>query len=92
MVAAIRGAQADTVRYPEFVKSSTAAGVIGYLGVPDREKGDLLRQERRTAYRGVLGEVGGGSIRGAPIPSEFSFQAEAEHGPQDQRYAAAWML
>jgi uncharacterized protein YbcV (DUF1398 family) len=29
-VAAIRGAQADTVRYPEFVKRSTAAGVIGY--------------------------------------------------------------
>jgi len=30
LVAAIRGAQADTVRYPEFVKRSTAAGVIGY--------------------------------------------------------------
>jgi uncharacterized protein YbcV (DUF1398 family) len=30
VVAAIRGAQADTVRYPEFVKRSTAAGVIGY--------------------------------------------------------------
>jgi uncharacterized protein YbcV (DUF1398 family) len=30
IVAAIRGAQADTVRYPEFVKLSTAAGVIGY--------------------------------------------------------------
>jgi uncharacterized protein YbcV (DUF1398 family) len=30
LVAAIRGAQADTVRYPEFVKLSTAAGVIGY--------------------------------------------------------------
>jgi uncharacterized protein YbcV (DUF1398 family) len=30
LVAAIRGAQADTVRYPEFVKQSTAAGVIGY--------------------------------------------------------------
>lgn len=28
--AAIRGAQADTIRYPEFVKRSTAAGVIGY--------------------------------------------------------------
>ena len=27
---AIRGAQADTVRYPEFVSRSTAAGVIGY--------------------------------------------------------------
>jgi len=30
LLAAIRGAQADTVRYPEFVKRSTAAGVIGY--------------------------------------------------------------
>ena len=30
IVAAIRGAQADTVRYPEFVTLSTAAGVIGY--------------------------------------------------------------
>src|SRR5580692_12154988 len=30
LVTAIRGAQADTVRYPEFVKRSTAAGVIGY--------------------------------------------------------------
>lgn len=30
LVAAIRGAQADTVRYPDFVKRSTAAGVIGY--------------------------------------------------------------
>jgi uncharacterized protein YbcV (DUF1398 family) len=30
LVAAIRAAQADTVRYREFVKSSTAAGVIGY--------------------------------------------------------------
>jgi len=30
VVAAIRGAQADMVRYPEFVKLSTAAGVAGY--------------------------------------------------------------
>jgi len=30
LVAAIRGAQADTVRYPEFVRLATAAGVIGY--------------------------------------------------------------
>ena len=30
LVSAIRGAQADTVRYPEFVNRSTAAGVIGY--------------------------------------------------------------
>jgi uncharacterized protein YbcV (DUF1398 family) len=30
LVTAIRGAQADTVRYPEFVRRSIAAGVIGY--------------------------------------------------------------
>lgn len=30
LVAAIRGAQADTVRYPEFVQRATASGVIGY--------------------------------------------------------------
>jgi uncharacterized protein YbcV (DUF1398 family) len=30
LVAAIRDAQTDTVRYPEFVKRSTSAGVIGY--------------------------------------------------------------
>jgi uncharacterized protein YbcV (DUF1398 family) len=30
IVAAIRGAQADTVRYPEFVKLSRAAGITAY--------------------------------------------------------------
>ena len=30
IVAAIRGVQSDAIRYPEFVKRSTAAGVIGY--------------------------------------------------------------
>jgi hypothetical protein len=30
LVAAIWGAQADTVRYPEFVKRSSAADVIGH--------------------------------------------------------------
>ena len=30
LVAAVRGAQSDTVRYPEFVRLATAAGVIGY--------------------------------------------------------------
>jgi uncharacterized protein YbcV (DUF1398 family) len=30
LVAAIRGAQADAIRYPEFLKRSTAAGVVGY--------------------------------------------------------------
>ena len=29
LVAAIRGAQADAIRYPEFVNRSTAAGVVG---------------------------------------------------------------
>jgi uncharacterized protein YbcV (DUF1398 family) len=52
LVEAIRAAQADTVRYPEFVKRATAAGVIGYC-VPGRQKGDLLWPQRRTAHRGV---------------------------------------
>src|ERR1700735_4239417 len=39
LVAAIRGAQADTVRYPEFVERSTAAGVIGYWGFLHCKKG-----------------------------------------------------
>jgi uncharacterized protein YbcV (DUF1398 family) len=30
VIAAIRGAQADTIRYPEFMKRSAAAGVIAY--------------------------------------------------------------
>ena len=30
IVAAIRGAQSDTIRYPEFMKQATAAGVIAY--------------------------------------------------------------
>jgi uncharacterized protein YbcV (DUF1398 family) len=30
LVAAIRGAQTDTIRYPEFMKRSSAAGVIAY--------------------------------------------------------------
>jgi uncharacterized protein YbcV (DUF1398 family) len=30
IVSAIRAAQADAIRYPEFVKRATAAGVIGY--------------------------------------------------------------
>ena len=30
LIVAIRGAQGDTLRYPEFVRLSTAAGVIGY--------------------------------------------------------------
>jgi uncharacterized protein YbcV (DUF1398 family) len=30
VIAAIRGAQADRIRYPEFLKQSTAAGTIAY--------------------------------------------------------------
>jgi uncharacterized protein YbcV (DUF1398 family) len=30
VIAAIRGAQADKIRYPEFIKRSAAAGVIAY--------------------------------------------------------------
>jgi uncharacterized protein YbcV (DUF1398 family) len=30
VVAAIRGAQTDTIRYPEFIRQATQAGVIGY--------------------------------------------------------------
>jgi uncharacterized protein YbcV (DUF1398 family) len=47
LVAAIRGAQADTVRYPEFVKRSTAAGVIGYWA---------FLTGKRVVYLGRKGE------------------------------------
>ncbi|MGA9587202.1 MAG: hypothetical protein WBQ95_17855, partial [Terracidiphilus sp.] len=47
LVAAIRGAQADTVRYPEFVKRSAAAGVIGYWA---------FLTGRRVIYFGRKGE------------------------------------
>ncbi len=30
LITAIRGAQTDTIRYPEFIRRSIAAGVIGY--------------------------------------------------------------
>ncbi|MGD0096513.1 MAG: DUF1398 family protein [Terracidiphilus sp.] len=48
LVAAIRGAQADTVRYPEFVKRSTAAGVIGYWA---------FLTGKRAIYFGRKGEL-----------------------------------
>jgi uncharacterized protein YbcV (DUF1398 family) len=47
LVAAIRGAQADTVRYPEFVQRSTAAGVAGYYA---------FLTGRRAIYYGRKGE------------------------------------
>ena len=48
LLTAIHGAQADTVRYPEFGRNRDehflAPGVIGYSGVPNRRlEGDLLR-------------------------------------------------
>lgn len=47
LVAAIRGAQADTVRYPEFVQRATAAGVVGYWA---------FLTGRRVIYFGRKGE------------------------------------
>ena len=48
LTAAIRGAQADTVRYPEFVKRSTAAGVAGYR---------VFITGKRAIYFGRKGEI-----------------------------------
>jgi len=47
LVTAIRGAQADTVRYPEFVRRATAAGVSGYRA---------FLTGRRVIYVGRKGE------------------------------------
>ena len=47
LVAAIRAAQADTVRFPEFVRRSTAAGVAGYRA---------FLTGRRVVYFGRKGE------------------------------------
>ena len=48
LVAAIRGAQADTVRYPEFVRLATAAGAIGYWA---------FLMGKRVVYFGRKGEI-----------------------------------
>ena len=48
LVAAIRGAQADTVRYPEFVRLATAAGVAGYWA---------FLTGRKVVYFGRKGEM-----------------------------------
>jgi uncharacterized protein YbcV (DUF1398 family) len=48
LVTAIRGAQTDTVRYPEFVKRSTAAGVAGY---------HAFLTGRQVLYLGRKGEI-----------------------------------
>jgi hypothetical protein len=50
LVAAIRGAQADTVRYPEFVKAVDGGGCDRVLGVSGRQEINLLWPEGRTAY------------------------------------------
>ena len=48
IVAAIRGAQEDTIRYPEFVKRSTAAGVIAYWA---------FLTGKKVVYFGRKGEI-----------------------------------
>jgi uncharacterized protein YbcV (DUF1398 family) len=48
LIAAIRGAQADTIRYPEFLKRSTAAGVIAYWS---------FLTGRKVIYFGRKGEL-----------------------------------
>jgi uncharacterized protein YbcV (DUF1398 family) len=48
VVAAIRGAQADTVRYPGFMKRAAAAGVVGYWA---------FLAGRKVMYFGRKGEV-----------------------------------
>jgi hypothetical protein len=47
LVAAIRGAQADAIRYPEFVQRSTAAGVVGCWA---------FLTEKKVLYLGRKGE------------------------------------
>jgi uncharacterized protein YbcV (DUF1398 family) len=48
LVAAIRGAQTDTIRYPEFMKRSAAAGVIAYWA---------FLSGRKVLYFGRKGEL-----------------------------------
>jgi uncharacterized protein YbcV (DUF1398 family) len=48
LIAAIRGAQTDTIRYPEFMKRSAAAGVIAYWA---------FLTGRRVIYFGRKGEI-----------------------------------
>jgi hypothetical protein len=47
LAAAIRGAQTDTIRYPEFVKRSTAARVVAYWSFLTGRKVGLLRERVR---------------------------------------------
>ncbi|MFZ6734432.1 DUF1398 family protein [Undibacterium sp. Ji42W] len=48
LVAAIRGAQCDEVRYPEFIRLSMAAGCVGYI---------VWMVGRHVSYFGRAGEV-----------------------------------
>jgi uncharacterized protein YbcV (DUF1398 family) len=48
LIAAIGGAQTDTIRYPEFMKRSAAAGVIGYWA---------FLSGKKVIYFGRKGEI-----------------------------------
>ena len=48
VVAAIRGAQADAIRYPEFVRQARAAGTVAYR---------VFLTGRRAVYFGRKGEI-----------------------------------
>lgn len=52
LIATIRGAQADEIRYPEFMKRAARSGCDRLLGVSDWQKGHLLRSQRRVSRRG----------------------------------------
>lgn len=58
LIAAIRGAQADTIRYPEFFKRSAAAGVIAYWA---------FLTGRKVMYFGRQGEI---HVEEFPRPKE----------------------
>jgi uncharacterized protein YbcV (DUF1398 family) len=53
VVAAIRAAQADQIRYPEFVNRVTAAGTIAYWAFLIGKKGGLLRPQGRVSRGSV---------------------------------------
>ena len=48
LVAAIRGAQADAIRYPEFLRQARAAGTVAYR---------VFLTGRRVVYFGRQGEI-----------------------------------
>jgi len=48
IIAAIRGARADTIRYPEFVRQARAAGIVAYW---------VFLTGRRAVYLGRMGEI-----------------------------------